>query len=68
MQFISIENEQYIHFIYLRIGKLIENCPKIKKDFGNNLINGTKKESLGEMEQNFINDFQYFQAVGCQEN
>lgn len=48
------------HLLKIRVRKLIENRQKIKEAFGNNLINDTKKESLGEMEQNFINDFQAY--------
>jgi DNA-binding response OmpR family regulator len=48
------------HLLKIRVRKLIENRQKIKEAFGNSLINDTKKESLGEMEQNFINDFQAY--------
>lgn len=48
------------HLLKIRVRKLIENRQKMKEAFGNNLINDTKKESLGEMEQNFINDFQTY--------
>ncbi|NDV78035.1 substrate-binding domain-containing protein [Dysgonomonas sp. 511] len=48
------------HLLKIRVRKLIENRQKIKEAFGSNLINDTKKESLGEMEQNFINDFQAY--------
>ena len=48
------------HLLKIRVRKLIENRQKIKEAFGNNLINDSKKESLGEIEQNFINDFQAY--------
>lgn len=48
------------HLLKIRVRKLIENRQKIKEAFGSNLINDTKKESLGEIEQNFINDFQKY--------
>jgi signal transduction histidine kinase/DNA-binding response OmpR family regulator len=48
------------HLLKIRVRKLIENRQKMKEAFGNNLINDIKKESLGEMEQNFINDFQAY--------
>jgi DNA-binding response OmpR family regulator len=44
----------------IRVRKLIENRQKIKEAFGSNVLNYTKKESLGEIEQNFINDFQNY--------
>ena len=44
----------------IRVRKLIENRQKMKEAFGNSLVNDTKKESLGELEQNFINDFQTY--------
>lgn len=48
------------HLLKIRVRKLIENRQKIKEAFSNNLINDTKKESLGEIEQLFINDFQSY--------
>ncbi|NDW10968.1 substrate-binding domain-containing protein [Dysgonomonas sp. 520] len=48
------------HLLKIRVRKLIENRQKMIEAFGNSLINETKKESLGEMEQNFINDFQAY--------
>lgn len=48
------------HLLKIRVRKLIENRQKIKEAFSNNLINDTKKESLGEFEQLFINDFQSY--------
>ncbi|WP_255491508.1 substrate-binding domain-containing protein, partial [Dysgonomonas sp. ZJ279] len=44
----------------IRIEKLIESRKKIRKAFGNSLINDTKKTSLAEIEQSFINKFQEY--------
>lgn len=48
------------HLLKIRARKLIENRQKMKVAFSHNIINDTKKESLGEIEQNFINDFQHY--------
>lgn len=48
------------HLLKIRVRKLIENRQIMKEAFGRNLIHDTKKESLGEIEQNFINDFQSY--------
>lgn len=48
------------HLLKIRVRKLIESRQKMKEAFSNNLINDIKIESLGEMEQNFINDFQVY--------
>lgn len=48
------------HLLKIRVRKLIENRQKIKEAFSHNLIDETKKETLGEIEQSFINDFQAY--------
>lgn len=48
------------HLLKIRVRKLIESRRKMKEAFGNNLINDTKKETLGELERNFISDFQAY--------
>ena len=48
------------HLLKIRVRKLIENRKNMMEAFGNNLINDIKKESIGEIEQNFINDFQAY--------
>lgn len=44
----------------IRIRKLIENRNKIKQTFGNNLINKSKKTTLGDAEQAFISNFKNY--------
>lgn len=46
--------------LLIRLKKLIENREKIKKNFSNNIINDTKKETLGDIEQAFINRFKSY--------
>lgn len=46
--------------LLIRIKKLIENREKIKQVFGNNIVNETKKVSLGDVEQLFINKFKAY--------
>lgn len=41
----------------IRVRKLIENRQKIKEMFSNNLISDSKKTTLAEVEQNFIDSF-----------
>lgn len=48
------------HLLKIRVRNMIENRQKMKEAFGNSLVNDTKKETLGEVEQNFINDFQAY--------
>ncbi|NDV96874.1 response regulator [Dysgonomonas sp. 521] len=44
----------------IRLRKLIENRQKIKQTFSNSLINDTKKTTLGDMEQAFMNNFKNY--------
>ena len=46
--------------LLIRLKKLIENREKIKKNFSNNIVNDTKKETLGDVEQAFINKFRSY--------
>lgn len=41
----------------IRVRKLIENRQKMKEAFGSSLINDTKKESIGDLEQVFLDKF-----------
>ena len=41
----------------IRARKLIENRQKMKQAFGSSLINDTKKETIGDLEQAFLNKF-----------
>ncbi|MBF0575015.1 substrate-binding domain-containing protein [Dysgonomonas sp. GY617] len=45
------------NLLNIRVRKLIENRQKMKEAFGNSLINDSKKTSLAESEQNFIDSF-----------
>ncbi len=44
----------------IRIDRLIENRQKIKDAFTNNLLSDSKKTTLAEIEQSFINKFQEY--------
>ncbi|MDL2214920.1 substrate-binding domain-containing protein [Dysgonomonas sp. OttesenSCG-928-M03] len=44
----------------IRIDRLIENRQKIKDAFTNNLLSDSKKTTLAEIEQSFINKFQKY--------
>lgn len=44
----------------IRLRKLIENRQKIIESFGKSLINDTKKTTLAETEQNFIDNFRKY--------
>lgn len=44
----------------IRIDRLIENRQKIKDTFTNNLLSDSKKTTLAEIEQSFINKFQKY--------
>lgn len=46
--------------LLIRLKKLIENREKIKQIFGNNIVNETKKETIGDVEQAFINRFKNY--------
>lgn len=46
--------------LLIRLKKLVENRERIKQIFGNNIINEAKKETLGDIEQAFINRFKKY--------
>ena len=46
-----------VKLLKTRVRKLIENRKKIRKSFSNFLLNETKQETLGKVEQQFITDF-----------
>ena len=46
-----------VKLLKTRVRKLIENRKKIRESFSNFLLNETKQETLGKVEQQFITDF-----------
>lgn len=46
-----------VRLLKTRVRKLIENRKKIRESFSNFLLNETKQETLGKVEQQFITDF-----------
>jgi two component transcriptional regulator, araC family len=46
-----------VKLLKTRVRKLIENRKKIRESFSNFLLNETKQETLGKIEQQFITDF-----------
>lgn len=46
--------------LLIRLKKLIENREKIKRAFSNNILNDAKKETIGDVEQAFINKFKTY--------
>lgn len=47
----------------IRVRKLIENRQKIKESFGSSLVSDTKKETIGDLEQVFLDRFKdYIEA------
>ena len=49
-----------IKLLKTRVRKLIENRKKIRESFSNFLLNETKQETLGKVEQQFITDFTHY--------
>lgn len=47
----------------IRIRKLIENREKIKQTFGNSIMSDSKKITLGDVEQAFINNFKNYVEI-----
>lgn len=48
------------NLLNIRVRKLIENRQKIKDAFGHSLVNDTKKTTLAESEQSFIDSFRSY--------
>ncbi|GJH39481.1 sensor histidine kinase [Capnocytophaga sp. HP1101] len=49
-----------VKLLKTRVRKLIENRKKIRETFSNFLLNETKQETLGKVEQQFITDFTHY--------
>ncbi|AVM49595.1 substrate-binding domain-containing protein [Capnocytophaga sp. oral taxon 878] len=49
-----------VKLLKTRVRKLIENRKKIRESFSNFLLNETKQETLGKVEQQFITDFTHY--------
>ena len=49
-----------IKLLRTRVRKLIENRKKIRETFSHFLLNETQQETLGKVEQQFVNDFTHY--------